>query len=556
MSMSALLHSAGPVPEVPMQTPVRGNGFFSHHGVWAPGVRLFRRLAFTAKAVIISLALMLPMLGLLGWTLQSQSEQALQARRDALRQHVQIAHGLLVWAHGQEAQGRLPRAQARQLALQALQPLHYDGGEPFWVQDLQPQVLMPAGQGAPEGRTAQDSQRGNSLALYRDAAATVRASGKGFIGTPVVQDGLASAQPKLSYVMGFEPWGWVIGSSMPIADLRHSRGHDLAWIGGVVALAVLASGYLFLSFYRVMDGGLRETRRHLRAMSEGDLTTSPRPWGKDESAQLMQELSRMQASLRGMVHSVRRSSDGIVQASDAVAGGAAELSARTENAATALEQSTVSMAQIAAKVNSGVAHTEEAAQVARHNAEIAEDGGRVMREMVDTMQGISSASARIGEIIGTIDGIAFQTNILALNAAVEAARAGAQGRGFAVVANEVRMLAQRSAEAAKEIKALIGGSVQQVQAGTVVVRKAGTAMHDIVAASQRVNELLGQVAAGAREQSQDIGEVGQAVLKLDRVTQQNASLVERTACSATDMRELARTLAEEVARYRMPADVA
>jgi methyl-accepting chemotaxis protein len=245
-----------------------------------------------------------------------------------------------------------------------------------------------------------------------------------------------------------------------------------------------------------------------------------------------------------------------VTASDEMAGGAEDLSARTEHAAAALEQSAMAMEQIAAKVNSGVSHTEEAARVARHNAGIAEDGGRVMREVVDTMEGISSASARIGEIIGTIDGIAFQTNILALNAAVEAARAGEQGRGFAVVANEVRMLAQRSAEAAKEIKALIGGSVQQVQAGTVVVRKAGTAMHEIVAASQRVSELLGEVAAGAREQSQGIGQVGQAVTQLDRVTQENAALVQRTACAASDMRELARQLSSEVARYRMPIDAA
>jgi methyl-accepting chemotaxis protein len=431
--------------------------------------------------------------------------------------------------------------------LRALQPLHHDDGEHFWVQDLQAHLLLPAGPSADHVRDP---------ALYRDAMATVRADGKGFIGAADAQGMSASAPPKLYYVIGFEPWGWAVGSSKHIADLRQARWHDLAWIGGIVSLAMLASCYLFLSFYRVMDGGLRETRRHLRAMSEGDLTTSPRPWGKDESAQLMLELSRMQASLRGMVLSVRRSSDGIVQASDDVAGGAADLSARTEHAAAALEQSTVSMAQIAVKVNSSVTHTDEASRVARHNADIAEDGGRVMREMVDTMQGISTASARIGEIIGTIDGIAFQTNILALNAAVEASRAGEQGRGFAVVANEVRMLALRSAEAAKEIKVLIGGSEQQVQAGTVVVRKAGAAMQEIVAASQRVSELLGEVAAGAREQSQGIGQVGEAVTKLDQVTQENASLVQRTACAASDMRELACQLADEVARYRMPPDLA
>jgi methyl-accepting chemotaxis protein len=471
--MSALMHGARPAHVAPLPTPARGNGFFSHHGLWAPGVRLFRRLAFASKAAIISLAFMLPMLGLLGWTLQNQADQSLQARRDALRQHVQLAHGLLTWAHAQETQGSLSRDQAQQLALQALRPMQLEDGERFWVQDPQSKLLLP---GSPDG-TAQT----------------------------------------LSHALRFDPWSWTIGSSMSVADLRQARWHGLAWIGGVVALAMLASGYLFLSFYRVMDGGLRETRRHLRAMSDGDLTTSPRPWGKDESAQLMFELSRMQASLRSMVHSVRRSSDGIVMASDEVAGGAADLSARTRHAAAALEQSTRAMKQIAVKVSSDVTHIEEASRVARHNAEIAEDGGGVMREMVDTMQGISTASARIGEIIGTIDGIAFRTNILALNAAVEAARAGEQGRGFAVVAHEVRMLAKRSAEAAKEIKALIGGSVQQVRAGTVVVHKAGTAMQQIVAASQRVSELLGEVAAGAREQSQGIGQVDQAVTELDQV---------------------------------------
>ena len=183
---------------------------------------------------------------------------------------------------------------------------------------------------------------------------------------------------------------------------------------------------------------------------------------------------------------------------------------------------------------------------------VAVQGGDVVAEVVATMKGINDSSRKISDIIGVIDGIAFQTNILALNAAVEAARAGAQGRGFAVVAQEVRMLAQRSAEAAKEIKALIGGSVLQVQAGTVVVRKAGAAMQDIVGASQRVSELLGAVATGAREQSHGIGQVGEAVAELDRVTQQNAVLVEQTARAAADMRELAGTLAEEVARFHMP----
>ena len=490
-------------------------GFFAHHGIWAPGVRLFRKLSFTAKAVVISLAFMLPLLGLLGWLLQPQAEQAVAARMESTRQQVDLAHALVHWAHTQQQAGSLTAHAAQQLARRQLAALRIDGQHPFWV---------------------------------RSAGDEPPARDNGGLATRARADGAS-----VDYTQPFEPWGWIIGASVPTDDLQPALGRQMAWVGGIVVLAQSIAGYLFLSFYRVMDGGLRETRRHLRAMAAGDLTTAPRGWGQDESAQLMRELGGMQESLRSMVQSVRSTSDRIVEASDQMASGAAELSGRTEDAAAALEQSAASMERIAATVKSGAENTEEASRVARHNAAIAEDGGRVMHEVVATMEGIRGASARIGEIVGTIDGIAFQTNILALNAAVEAARAGAQGRGFAVVAQEVRMLAQRSAEAAKEIKALISGSVMQVQAGTVVVRKAGAAMQDIVGASQRVSELLGAVATGAREQSHGIGQVGEAVAELDRVTQQNAVLVEQTARAAADMRELAGTLAEEVARFHMPA---
>jgi methyl-accepting chemotaxis protein len=362
----------------------------------------------------------------------------------------------------------------------------------------------------------------------------------------------AGGEEVLSYAQRFEPWGWTLGATVPTADLGPALQRQLAWVGGALLLAQGVAGYLFLSFYRVMDGGLRETRRHLRAMAAGDLTTAPRGWGQDETAQVMQELARMQEALRSMVQRVRVSSDQIVDASAQIAAGSSDLSSRSESAAAALKRSAASMEQIAATVQGGAELTEEASRTARHNAGIAADGGRVMQEVVTTMEGIRGASSRIAEIVGTIDGIAFQTHILALNAAVEAAHAGAQGRGFAVVANEVRLLARRSADAAKEIKALIGGSVEQVQAGTLVVRKAGSAMHDIVAASQRVSELLGEVATGARAQSQGIARIGQQVIRLDRVTQENSALVGRTAGAAADMRALAHTLADEVARFRLP----
>jgi methyl-accepting chemotaxis protein len=354
-------------------------------------------------------------------------------------------------------------------------------------------------------------------------------------------------------VQGFELWGWVIGSGIYVGDLREAMLRQMEWDAAVVAVSLLLAGYLFLSFYRVMDGGLKETRRHLRAMTEGDLTTSPSPWGNDEAAQLMLELRNMQESLRNMVLRVRHSSDEIVHSSSEIATGSMDLSARTEQAAANLEESAASMEEISSTVKHSAENTAEASRVASHNAGVASEGGRVMRDVVATMESIRGSSARIGEIIGTIDGIAFQTNILALNAAVEAARAGEQGRGFAVVASEVRTLAQRSAEAAREIKALIGRSVEQVEAGTGIVHKAGATMEEIVTASQRVNELLGEVANGAREQSLGIGQIGAAVQELDRMTQQNATLVEQTAAASGAMKSQAEALAAQVARFRLPA---
>ena len=270
-------------------------------------------------------------------------------------------------------------------------------------------------------------------------------------------------------------------------------------------------------------------------------------------AHLMGTLVQMQTSLRRIVSQVRGASNGIVDASSDIASGAIDLSARTEQSAANLEQTASAMEQIASTVRHSEAKLDEATRLAISNAETAEHGGQIIDEVVRTMQAINQSSSRIGDIIGTIDGIAFQTNILALNAAVEAARAGEQGRGFAVVASEVRALAQRSSAAAREIKTLITGSVEQVEGGMRVVQRAGSTISDIVGSSKRVRELLAEVVVGAHEQTLGVAQTARAVRDLDIVTQQNAALVQQTTAAAGLLSDRAHDLAGEVAQFRLPA---
>ncbi len=334
-----------------------------------------------------------------------------------------------------------------------------------------------------------------------------------------------------------------------VAGLERARNTAVL----VVVLSLLAATYLFISFGKVLGGGLKEIAVHIDAMRDGDLTTEPVAWGRDEAAVLMGTLKEMQGSLRRIVGQVRVVADSIVGSSAEISNGASDLRGRTESSAANLEETATAMEQIAATVKRNEESVDEAASLAAANATAATRGGEVVGQLVQTMQAIHSTSGRIGDIIGTIEGIAFQTNILALNAAVEAARAGEQGRGFAVVASEVRALAHRSSVASKEIKALISGSVEQAQTGVRVVQQAGTSIEEIVGTAQRVRTLLTEVAVGAREQSAGVAQSANAVQNLDSATQQNAGLVEETANSAVSLKGHAQALVREVSQFKLPA---
>jgi len=288
-------------------------------------------------------------------------------------------------------------------------------------------------------------------------------------------------------------------------------------------------------------------------VASGDLTTQFKVDRTDETGQLQAALKRMNDNLDGIVRQVRDASESIATGSSQIATGNVDLSQRTEEQASNLQQTAASMEQLTATVKKNSDTAQQATQLAASASAVAAQGGEVVGQVIATMEGIASSSRRIGDIIGVIDGIAFQTNILALNAAVESARAGEHGRGFAVVAGEVRALAQRSAQAAREIKVLVGENVDRTEAGTSQVAMASHTMAEIVAQVHRVGALIGEIGHASQEQSSGIGQIGDAMNQLDQVTQRNAALVEESAAAAESLKHQAASLAETVAVFKVTA---
>ncbi|KVD34909.1 hypothetical protein WT97_16140 [Burkholderia sp. MSMB1459WGS] len=503
------------------------------------------------------LALALVWIGLLGvgaWSAYETRATMLAERKAGIANLVDSAAGIVKAYYTLAQNGTLPEADAKRDALARLAAMRYGDSGYVFVMDSKPVVLMH-----PTLPKLVDTQVGDYLdpdgkPLFVTILNAAKATGSGFAEYRGRLPHSETAVPKISYVTRFAPWDWNISSGVFLKDIdtvyyRTLLGH-LAVVF-VIGLVISAAMLVIIRNVRGSLGGEPDEAAALATrIAQGDLT-QPVPVRAGDRTSMMAAMHDMQARLQATIGGIRQSAEAIASASRQISAGNDDLSQRTEEQAASLEETAASMEQLTATVKQNADNARQASGLANNASDIARTGSDVVNRVIGTMGEIDDSSRKIADIIGVIEGIAFQTNILALNAAVEAARAGEQGRGFAVVAGEVRSLAQRSATAAKEIRALIVDSVERVRNGSTLVGQAGTTMGEILQAVARVTDIMGEIAAASEEQASGITQVGRAVTQMDQVTQQNAALVEEAAAAAASLQEQAARLRDAVGAFRV-----
>jgi methyl-accepting chemotaxis protein len=513
-----------------------------------------KNLSLTARLYTLAAAAAVAVIALAVHSGMAFHDASLDQRLSTTRTVVQQAVAIAQRYQEQEKSGQLSTAQAQAKASGEIKAIRYEGKEYVWINDMDVRMVAHPIKPELDGKDLSTMKDANGKLLFVEFVNTVKQQGTGHVDYLWPQPGQKEPEPKRSYVAGFAPWGWVLGSGVYTTEVR-AAAMKFSALSLVLSAALSIAMFLWMHWLaRSIQRRLGMADTALRAIAEGDLSRPIDTADDDEIGRLMRSVEATRAGLARIVGQVRSSTDGIAGASGEIASGNADLSQRTEEAASNLQQTASSMQQLTGAVRQSADAASQANQLAASAAKAAQRGGEVVHQVVANMNDISASSRKIGDIIGVIDGIAFQTNILALNAAVEAARAGEQGRGFAVVAGEVRSLAQRSAEAAREIKALIGASMDKVEGGARLVNDAGETMTEIVGSVRRVSDIIGEITAGAAEQRDGIDQVNRAIGQLDQMTQQNAALVEQSAAAADSMKQQAHRLADVVSTFRLADD--
>jgi methyl-accepting chemotaxis protein len=524
---------------------------------------VIHQLSFKRKIGLLVVSAMAGLAIVTSLSVYQTRNEMLEGRRAALRTAVQSAFNIAAGYQAAAAAGTMSDDDAKKAAMEAVRKARYGGPEGksdyFYIVTtdgfavMHPYIKAWAEQKKITGtKNAQGVDTVQGLVDAMAASKTGIATTEAMVARAGDTDPKAVLYPKQQYLMAVPGWNWMIGSGLYMDDVnaqvRSAVLKQLSLCLGVL-LAIGAVGwFVSRSVIKQLGGEPSEAMAVMSEVSGGNLAVNmpPAPAGS-----LLASLQTMIESMRNTLIQVRTSTDSISTASNEIAIGNQDLSQRTEQTASNLQQAASSMEQLTGTVKQSADSARQANQLAASAAEVAARGGSVVAQVVTTMDEINASSKKISDIIGVIDGIAFQTNILALNAAVEAARAGEQGRGFAVVASEVRSLAGRSAEAAKEIKGLIGASVDKVEIGSRLVADAGATMTEIVGSVQRVSDIIGEITAASSEQSDGISQVNTAVTQLDQMTQQNAALVEQSAAAAESLKQQAGTLAKAVGTFRL-----
>ncbi|EOA05451.1 methyl-accepting chemotaxis transmembrane protein [Herbaspirillum frisingense GSF30] len=513
------------------------------------------------KAQLLS-ALVVMWVGLLllaAWSAFSARENMMDERKDGLRRVVEAANGVVNSYVADVAAGKLSKEEAQKSALERIGAMRYDGDNYLFIFDSRPVVLMLPSNKAMIGKNVADRKDSEGKAYYVEMMKVGQEKQQGFVQymgrLPGTDD--SNRTPKMSYVVHNKTWDWFIVTGVFLSDVQAQFRSDLLRLMGILLVVGVVVSVMMLAIIRRITGSLGGEPAYAVAIAtriaNGDLTVKVDTRPGDQRS-LLYEMATMRERLAGVIKGIRQGTDAIDVGAHEIAAGNLDLSSRTEEQAGSLATTASNMDSLTATVKQNADNARQAGQLANNASEIAQRGGEVVGQVVQTMEGITESSRKISDIIGVIDGIAFQTNILALNAAVEAARAGEQGRGFAVVASEVRSLAQRSAQAAKEIKALIEDSVQRVGSGSDQVARAGETMGEVVSAVHRLTDIVSEISAASEEQRRGIEQVNLAIGEMDQVTQQNAALVEEAAAAAGSLEEQARRLKAAVATFQVEGE--
>ena len=551
---------------------------------------------------------------------------------DRTKKSVEIAHSVVAYYQGEEAAGRMSRDQAQTAAKAAVGAMRYGQDDYFWINDMHPTMVMHPMKPALNGKDLSENKDADGVLMFKEFVAVVQKDGEGFVHYQWAKPNQDGASPKISYVKGFAPWGWVIGSGVYTDQIAAAVGKSALALGSMALLVLLAVGAAGWFIGRSVSGPVVALERRMRGLAEGDTASeipgvargdeigkmalalatfrdaaiekarlaaealSQRSMSEQEraareaekaaeaeadrvtiealgrglaamadgdltyridtefapkAAQLKSDFNAAIAQLQQAVSVVVANIAGIRSGAGEISQAADDLSRRTEQQAAGLEETAAALDEITATVNKTASGARQASDVVQAAKGDAETSGVIVRDAVQAMQAIEGSSEQISQIIGVIDEIAFQTNLLALNAGVEAARAGEAGRGFAVVASEVRALAQRSAEAAKEIKTLISTSSTQVGSGVKLVGQTGEALQRIVDRVAEIDGLVSEIAASAQEQAIGLAEVNTAVNQMDQVTQQNAAMVEQSTAASHSLAQEAQSLQASVARFKV-----